>query len=71
MLIFRRRYLKQRAAARIIQGRCKSYLAKQQVKKMRQEKIDLEKTRLLERHLLVQKMQQDKAKMIEEAAIKI
>ena len=51
MLIHRRRYAKLKQASGIIQNRCKQYLAKMRVKKLRQDKIDAEKTRRLEKHL--------------------
>jgi hypothetical protein len=51
MLIHRRRYAKLRQASGVIQNRCKQYLARMRVRKLRQEKIDAEKTRRLEKHL--------------------
>jgi hypothetical protein len=38
-------------ASKIIQNNCKVYLAKMRVKKLRQEKMDEEKTRRLQKHL--------------------
>jgi len=61
MLIFRRRYAKLKAASTVIQSRCKNYLARMKVKKLRQDKINLEKTRRLEKHLQAQRMVQEHA----------
>jgi hypothetical protein len=51
MLIHRRRYLKLKHSSTLIQSRCKQYLARMKVRRLRQEKIDAEKTRRLEKHL--------------------
>ena len=51
MLIYRRRYAKLKQVSGVIQARCKQYLARMKVKKLRLEKIDAEKTRRLEKHL--------------------
>ena len=51
MIIHRNRYLKLKSAAAVIQGRCKQYLAKTLVKKLRQERIDEERRKLLEKYL--------------------
>jgi hypothetical protein len=71
MLIHRRRYAKLKSASGLIQSRCKQYLARMRVRKLRQEKIDAEKTRRLEKHLQAQRMVQDHAQKIEWAARKI
>ena len=41
------------------------------VKKLRQDKINLEKTRRLEKHLQAQRMVQEHAELIDDAARKI
>jgi hypothetical protein len=51
MLIHRRRYAKLKSASGLIQNRCKQYLARMRVRRLRQDKIDAEKTRRLEKHL--------------------
>jgi hypothetical protein len=71
MLIYRRRYAKLKAASTVIQTRCKNYLARMKVKKLRQDKINLEKTRRLEKHLQAQRMVQEHAELIDDAARKI
>lgn len=71
MLIYRRRYAKLKHASGVIQNRCKQYLARMRVRKLRQEKIDAEKTRRLEKHLQAQRMVQEHAQRIEWAARKI
>jgi hypothetical protein len=71
MVIVRHRYLKLKQASSTIQGRCRRYLAVNRVKKMRLEKIEAERTLRLEKHLKLQQLQQDRARVIEEAAVRI
>jgi len=61
MVVHRRRYLKLRRASSVIQGRMKQFLARAQVKRLRQEKIDRERKLRMEKHLRLQQMQKDRA----------
>ena len=61
MVVHRRRFLKLRQASSVIQGRMKQYLARAQVKRLRQEKVDRERKLRMEKHLKLQQMQKDRA----------
>ena len=71
MIIHRHRYRKLKQAASIIQNRCKHYLAKTTVKRLKQEKVDEDRRQRLDKHLQIQQLQKDRAELIETSAIRI
>ena len=71
MIIHRHRYRKLKQAAIIIQNRCKHYLAKTTVKRLKQEKVDEDRRQRLDKHLQIQQLQKDRAELIETSAIRI